>query len=148
MIHSQSPIGVPWYRRESYEKIRNIPGCDLCDDFDGWEIRARRSFAFLRTSGQPIVRVLLEPDDIALYVRETGTAQISATIRAHIANEKLAKSETLPVLEVFVECHSCRTTYSFPGGVLTVAVGVQIDCHCGTVLLGMTATPEHGYLSS
>jgi len=142
MIHSRSPIAVPWYREESYEKIRNIPGCDLSDDFDDWEIRAQRSFTVLRTSGLPIVRVLVEPDDIALYVKETGTTQISSTTRALIANDKLAKSEVLPVLEVLVECPSCRASYSFPGGVLTVAAGVEIGCHCGMALQGMTGTPD------
>jgi hypothetical protein len=42
MAYSQLPIGIPWYQRDSYEKIQSIPGCDLGDDFEDWEIRARR----------------------------------------------------------------------------------------------------------
>jgi hypothetical protein len=143
MAHSQLPIAVPWYRRESYAKIRQIPGCELRDEFDDWEIRARRLFSVLRTTGQPIARVLLEPDDISAYIKNTGAEHISATVRAEIANQKLAESEELPVLEVFVECPSCRETYAFPGGVVRVAVGVEIGCRCGMILQGMVDGMEH-----
>jgi len=142
MAYSQLPIGIPWYQRDSYEKIRSIPGCDLGDDFEDWEIRARRSLTVLRTTGQPIVRVLLEPEDIANYVKDTGAEHISATIRTEIANQKLADAEVLPVLEVLLECPSCRETYAFPGGVINVAEGVEISCRCGLVLQGMVAAAE------
>jgi hypothetical protein len=142
MAYSQLPIGIPWYQRDSYEKIRSIPGCDLGDDFEDWEIRAHRLLIVLRTTGQPIVRVLLEPEDIANYVKNTGAEHISATIRTEIANQKLADSEVLPVLEIFLECPSCRETYAFPGGVINVAGGVEIGCRCGLVLQGMAASTE------
>jgi hypothetical protein len=142
MAYSQLPVGVPWYRRESYDKIRSIPGCDLGGDFEDWEIRARRLFTVLRTTGQPIVRVLLEPEDIVNYAKNTGTTHISATVRTEIANQKLADSEVVPVLEIFVECPSCRETYAFPGGVINVALGVEISCRCGLVLQGMVAATE------
>jgi hypothetical protein len=142
MAYSQLPIGVPWYQRESYEKIRSIPGCDLADDFEDWEIRARRLFTVLRTTGQPIVKVLLEPEDIAEYVKNTGTEHISATIRTELANQKLADSEILPVLEIFVECPTCRETYAFPGGVVSIALGVEISCRCGLILQGMAAVAD------
>ena len=143
MAVSQTPIAIPWYRPSSYEQIRNIPGCDLREEFEDWEIRARRAFALLRTTGRPVVQVLLEPGDVHSYMSERGTGIVSATSRAEIANNKLAASEELPFLEVSIECPSCRAAYVFPGGVLGIAAGVEIGCACGLTLQGLA--PQQAY---
>jgi hypothetical protein len=134
MAYARLPIAVPWFRRESFEQTKAIEGCDLRGEFDDWELRARRLFEILRTTGQPLVRVFLEPKELSEFAQNTGAFAITAAVRADLANDKLARCEELPLPETVVECSFCRQTYPISGGVLIVGFEIEVACDCGAIV--------------
>ena len=134
MAYARLPIAVPWFRRESFEQTKTIEGCDLRGEFDDWELRARRLFEVLRTTGQPLVRVFLEPRELSEFAQSTGAVVITAAVRADLANLKLARCETIPLPEALVECSFCRQTYPISGGTLIAGFEVEIACNCGAII--------------
>jgi hypothetical protein len=134
MARSHLLIAVPWFERESYERTRHLPGCDLRGDFDDWLIRARRLLEVMRTTGLLVVRVTLEPDELSDFAKSTGAPAITASVRSELATAKLARSEEIPVPEVPLGCPICREEYNVPGGIVTAGLAVEIACKCGMFL--------------
>jgi hypothetical protein len=131
---SQIPrtIGVPWFRRESYARIQNLPGNDLKDSFEQWEERTLRMFNVMLSAGQSLTRVLLEPNELLAFAREIGAEAITANVRAELANRKLEKKqqeEGSPVSEIF--CSKCGKRHAYPEDVMRVVEIMQITCECG-----------------
>ena len=131
---SQNPrtIGVPWFRRESYGRIQNLPGNDLKDSFEQWEERALRMFNVMCSAGQSLTRVLLEPNELLAFAKEIGADAITANVRAELANRKLEKmrqEEGPAVSEIF--CSKCGKRHSYPEDVMRVVEVMQITCECG-----------------
>src|SRR4029079_4673273 len=86
MVQSPRMIGVPWFRRESYPRIQNLPGSDLKDSYEQWQERAERMFNTMHSAGQKLTRVMLEPDELKHFAREIGAEAITAGVRAELAN--------------------------------------------------------------
>ncbi len=42
MVQPPRMIAVPWFRRESYLRVQNLPGSDLKDPYEQWQERAER----------------------------------------------------------------------------------------------------------
>jgi hypothetical protein len=131
---SQVPrtIGVPWFRQESYARIQDLPGNDLKDSFEQWEERTLRMFNVMCAAGQPLTRVLLEPNELLVFAREIGAEAITASVRAELANRKLEKKrqEEGPALsELF--CAKCGKRHAYPEEVTRVVEIMQITCECG-----------------
>ena len=131
---SQNPrtIGVPWFRQESYDRIRNLPGSDLRDSFEQWEERTLRMFNVMCSTGQSLTRVVLEPDELFAFAKEIGADAITANVRAELANrklEKLPQEEGQAGLDIF--CSKCGKRHAFPEDVIRVVEIMQIACECG-----------------
>ena len=131
---SQIPrtIGVPWFRRESYDRIQTLPGSDLKDSFEQWEERTLRMYNAMCSAGQSLTRVLLEPNELLAFAREIGAEAVTTNIRAELANRKLEKiqqEEGPAVSEIF--CSKCAKRYAYPDDVMLVLEIMQITCECG-----------------
>lgn len=148
MSHIPRAIGVPWFRRESYDRIRSLPGSDLRDTFEQWEVRADRMFNVMYAAGQPVTRIVLEPEELSAFAEEIGADAITASVRAELANRKLEKkqSEKKPaVADLF--CPRCGKHHSYPEGTMRVVEAIQISCECGERLrkpspLGFTQSTQ------
>jgi hypothetical protein len=132
MVQPTRMIGVPWFRRESYPRIQNLPGSDLRDSYEQWQERAERMFNVMHSAGQPLTRVMLEPDELKRFAREIGVEAITASVRAELANRKLEEKQLAdgPVPCDLV-CHKCGKQHSYPQDILRVVEGLQISCECG-----------------
>jgi hypothetical protein len=148
MSHIPSAIGVPWFRRESYDRIKTLPGSDLRDSFEQWEERAHRMFNVMYAAGQPVTRIVLEPEELRAFAEEMGADAITASVRAELANRKLEKrqNEKKPaVADLF--CPRCGKRHSYPEGTMRVVEAIQISCECGERLrkpspLGFTQSAQ------
>ena len=132
MSRIPSAIGVPWFRRESYDRIQSLPGSDLRDSFEQWEERAHRMFNVMYAAGQPVTRVVLEPEELRAFAEEIGADAITASVRAELANRKLEKRQSekkLAVADLF--CPRCGKHHSYPEGTMRVVEAIQIPCECG-----------------
>ena len=132
MSQNQRTIGVPWFRRESYDRIQNLPGSDLKDTFEQWEERALRMFNVMHSAGQSLVKVPLEADELRAFAGEIGAEAITANVRAELANRKLEKKqqeERPPDSDIF--CAKCGKHHAFAEDVMRVVEILQVTCECG-----------------
>ncbi|HEV2560128.1 MAG TPA: hypothetical protein VGU45_16015 [Microvirga sp.] len=67
-------IGVPWYTRESYPRIRAMMNDDgtLAPTYDAWRMAAENNEGEARRVGIEVVRVPLEPEVFAAWCEEQG----------------------------------------------------------------------------
>lgn len=132
MSQTSRVIGVPWFRRESYARIQNLPGSDLRDSFEQWEERALRMYNIMHSAGQSLTRVLMEPEELRSFAAEIGADAITANVRAELASRKLEKKqqEARPA-DSDVFCPKCGKCHSYPEEVMRVVEIMQVSCECG-----------------
>jgi hypothetical protein len=132
MVQSPRKIGVPWFRRESYSRIQSLPGSDLKDSYEQWQERAERMFNVMHAAGQPLTRVMLEPDELKRFACEIGAEAITAGVRAELANRRLEQKQRMDdPAPCDLVCAKCAKQYSYPVDLLRVVEGLQISCDCG-----------------
>jgi len=125
-------IGVPWFRRESYPRIQNLPGSDLKDSYEQWQERAERMFNVMHSAGQKLTRVVLEPDELKRFADEIGADAVTANVRAELANRKLEEQQVADdPAPCDLICIRCGSQYSYPQELVRVVEGLQITCECG-----------------
>jgi len=136
MVQSPRMIGVPWFRRESYPRIQNLPGSDLKDSYEQWQERAERMFNVMHSAGQKLTRVVLEPDELKQFADEIGADAITANVRAELANRKLEEKQLAnDPAPCDLICIRCASQYSYPQELVRVVEGLQITCECGGRLI-------------
>jgi hypothetical protein len=66
------PHVAPWYRREDYERFREImeDGDRFPADFDEWEKAALKELSDVKREGITIEPVLINPDDLVVFCME------------------------------------------------------------------------------
>jgi hypothetical protein len=129
-------IGVPWFRRESYPRIQNLPGSDLKDTYEQWQERAERMFNVMHSAGQKLTRVVLEPDELKRFAQEIGAEAVTANVRAELANRKLEEKQLADdPAPCDLVCIRCASQYSYPQELVRVVEGLQITCECGGRLI-------------
>jgi hypothetical protein len=129
-------IGVPWFRRESYPRIQNLPGSDLKDSYEQWQERAERMFNVMHSAGQKLTRVVLEPDELKRFADEIGADAVTANVRAELANRKLEEKQLADdPASCDLICIRCASQYSYPQELVRVVEGLQITCECGGRLI-------------
>jgi len=136
MVQSPRMIGVPWFRRESYPRIQNLPGSDLKDTYEQWQERAERMFNVMHSAGQKLTRVVLEPDELKRFAQEIGAEAVTANVRAELANRKLEEKQMADdPAPCDLVCIRCASQYSYPQELVRVVEGLQITCECGGRLI-------------
>jgi len=80
-------IGLPWYTREDYSRIREmiIDPHNLAPTYDAWLAAAENNENVGRQAGLQIMRVTLEPDAFARWCREQGLQPDSAARTRYVA---------------------------------------------------------------
>lgn len=84
-------IGLPWYRREDYTRIRDmmVDRHNLSPTYETWLAAAENNESVGREAGLEIVRVTIEPAAFARWCDEKGREPDSAARAAYAA-------ETMP----------------------------------------------------
>lgn len=84
-------VGVPWFRREDYARIRELCDDELFATFDEWEKVAQRRYDQHLAAGAPLEKVMIDPDDLAAFARDAAATKIDGAIRAEFAARVVAK---------------------------------------------------------
>lgn len=86
--HVIRAVGIAWYRREDYQKIRAVMADPdkLPATFDKWFYSANKFARGLEARGQIVERVYLDPDEFAEWCQRRGM-NIDAKARMTFANE-------------------------------------------------------------
>ncbi|HEY8380941.1 MAG TPA: hypothetical protein VIL09_02205 [Microvirga sp.] len=86
-------IGLPWYARESYARLREqmADGAALPADYDVWRQSAEQNETVGRASGLAIVRVPIEPEPFAEWCRAKGLSP-DGRARQQFAREEATRA--------------------------------------------------------
>jgi hypothetical protein len=80
-------IGLPWYRREDYLRIRDMmtDRHNLASTYDTWLAAAENNENVGRQAGLQISRIMIEPDTFAKWCTEMGLEPDSAARIKYVA---------------------------------------------------------------
>lgn len=83
-----SIVGVPWYRKGDYARLRTLfaDGARLHETYAEWSAAARATEAHLVAQGHRVVRVEIEPEQFAAWCY-AGNVAVDAEARMRYANE-------------------------------------------------------------
>jgi len=82
-------IGLPWYRREDYPRIRDMMDDrhNLAPTYDAWLAAAENNESVGRSAGLIVTRIMIEPDAFAGWCAEKGVEPDSAARMAYVAEK-------------------------------------------------------------
>lgn len=85
-----SATGIPWYRRDTYERCLAIfeDAADLPDTFDAWRLKAKQVEDGLLSKGERVVRAEIDPDTFVEWCAAGGFNKVDSEARCHFANLK------------------------------------------------------------
>jgi hypothetical protein len=80
-------IGLPWYRREDYQRIREImtDRHNLAPTYESWLAAAENNEIVGMEAGLQLRRILIEPEAFAVWCAEKGVKPDSAARRDYVA---------------------------------------------------------------
>ncbi|MBJ6123982.1 hypothetical protein [Microvirga splendida] len=87
-------IGLPWYRREDYPRIREMMADrhNLAPTYESWLAAAENNESVGRDAGLHVNRILIEPEAFARWCAAQGVEPDSAARRDYVA-EKNSRAE-------------------------------------------------------
>jgi hypothetical protein len=82
-------IGLPWYRREDYSRIREMMADrhNLASTYETWLAAAENNETVGRQAGLHVTRILIEPEAFAQWCAEKGMEPDSAARRDYVAEK-------------------------------------------------------------
>lgn len=85
-------VGMVWYRREDYEKLKSIftDGHVLPDTFDRWLQLAENSFTKFSIQGITVEKVYIDPETFPGWCKERSF-NIDAKARTAFSNDFVAR---------------------------------------------------------
>jgi hypothetical protein len=88
-------IGLPWYRRDDYQRIREmmVDRHNLAPTYESWLAAAENNEAVGREAGLHVSRILIEPEAFARWCVGRNVEPDSAARRDYVAEKN---SENAP----------------------------------------------------
>lgn len=86
-------VGVPWFTAETWPRLLEVSGADadnLPDTYEEWLAVAEPRFAQHVANGMPLVRVLIDPDELLAWCEDNGLP-VNQEARATFAALVLAR---------------------------------------------------------
>lgn len=82
-------IGLPWYRREDYLRIREMMADrhNLASTYETWLAAAENNETVGRQAGLHVTRILIEPEPFARWCADKGVEPDSAARRDYVAEK-------------------------------------------------------------
>ena len=82
-------IGLPWYSREDYPRIRDmmIDRHNLAPTYDAWLAAAENNEDVGRQAGLQVVRITIEPDAFARWCAEKSVEPDSAARMGYVSEK-------------------------------------------------------------
>jgi hypothetical protein len=82
-------VGLPWYRREDYQRIREMmtDRHNLASSYETWLAAAENNETVGRGAGLQIRRILIEPEAFARWCAAKGLEPDAAARRDYVADK-------------------------------------------------------------
>ncbi|MGE0564029.1 MAG: hypothetical protein AB7O50_05890 [Pseudolabrys sp.] len=87
-------MGLAWYRREDYQRIREISNDEMQPTFDAFEEKMQRWLPQLKTQLPPgiiIEKVIVNPDDLLAFAEKFHGGKIDTKVRSAFAAAAVMK---------------------------------------------------------
>lgn len=90
MHNNEVVIGVAWYQREHWDRLKRIAddSADLDESYDEWKKNANSGINEIRSAGKTAQRVNVDIDELISWCAENNKSLNSAA-RAQFVSEKL-----------------------------------------------------------
>ena len=92
MIGKMRALGVAWFRREDYQRIREISDDQMIPTFDQWEAKMTKFLASQQPPpGVILEKVIVDPDELLAFARKFHGGKIDTKIRGEFAARAVAE---------------------------------------------------------
>jgi hypothetical protein len=78
-------FGVAWFRREDYQRIREISHDQMIPTFDEWEAKMVKFLANQQAAGVILEKVIVGPDDLVAFAKRFHGGKIDTKVRGAFA---------------------------------------------------------------
>lgn len=84
-------MGVAWFRREDYQRIREISDDEMITTFDEWEAKMNKFLASREAPGVILEKVIIDPDELLAFAKQFYAGKIDTKVRSELAARLVAK---------------------------------------------------------
>jgi hypothetical protein len=86
-------IGIVWFRREDYQRVRDMSDDEMHPTFDEFETNVTER---LKSMGSPppgiiFEKVIVDPDELLVFARENYGGKINSEVRGEFVARKVAE---------------------------------------------------------
>ena len=82
-------IGVAWFRREDYQRIREISDDEMHPTFEQFEAKMAERLPRLNAPGVILEKVIIDPDELLAFAKATYGGKINGEVRSAFAARKV-----------------------------------------------------------
>jgi hypothetical protein len=83
-------IGVAWFRREDYQRVREISNDEMLPTFEQFEAKmAERLPRFKAPPGVIVEKVIIDPDELLAFAKANFGGKINSDVRSAFASFKV-----------------------------------------------------------
>ncbi len=90
----QPVIAVAWFRREDYDRIREICDDEMIPNFGEWEAKMTDMIASLKARGIRGEKMVVDPDDLLAFAKARGVTSIDTKVRGAFAATLFNKKQS------------------------------------------------------
>jgi hypothetical protein len=91
MTFKPRAVGVAWFRREDYQRIRDISDDEMQPTFDDFEAKMAKHLPRFETPDVIIEKVIIDPDELLAFAREFHGGKIDSKVRGEFAARRVAE---------------------------------------------------------
>jgi hypothetical protein len=82
---------VAWFRREDYQRLREISDDDMIASFDEWEAKMNKFLTDAQSMGVILEKVIVNPDELLAFAKTFHGGKIDTKIRGAFAARAIMK---------------------------------------------------------
>jgi hypothetical protein len=83
-------IGVAWFRREDYQRVREISDDEMQPTFEAFEAKMAENLPRFAAAGVVVEKVIVDPEELLAFARKIHGGKIDSNVRAEFAARKVA----------------------------------------------------------
>jgi hypothetical protein len=87
----KSRVGVAWFRREDYERIREISDDEMEPTFDDFEAKMEGGLPRFEALGLILEKVIVDPDELLAFAKANHGGKIDTKVRSAFAATAVMK---------------------------------------------------------
>lgn len=91
MAGKMSVRGVAWFRREDYQRIREMSDDEMIASFEEWEAKMTQFLASREEPGVILEKVIIDPDELLAFARQFHDGRINTRVRSEFAARLVMK---------------------------------------------------------